>query len=242
MARLAGIRQAAIVTVTRMPVMVPNVTGSFVGICTTSDCSTPLMGHAAAKPIVEPDCELDEALAQDDPGDLTALRAEGHPHADFLGALGDRVRRDRVNPDGRQDERDRGEDREHGAEHAVGPAHVCQEVVHRPHAEDRKIGIDRLNGLPYLHRDRRRLDLAPRQDVHEALALHPVRHVDDGVGLERLRIALPDRRTDTDDRQPLGGRLGRVCRRRGPPVTRQQPDAPADRILLRESAARRSAR
>ena len=123
---------------------------------------------------------------------VVALRAERHAHADLLRALRHRIRRDRVEADRRQRQRNHREDREHRAEDAERPARLRQRCVHRADAEERQVGIDRAHFLAQDRRHRVRIAGAAHQQGHEAARVGPERQVGDRIGIRQLEIALTE--------------------------------------------------
>jgi hypothetical protein len=62
--------------------------------------------------------------------DVAAARADGHAQPDLAGALGDRDQHDVHDADAADDQRDRGDAREQGREHAGDRAHQGLELAH----------------------------------------------------------------------------------------------------------------
>ena len=98
------------------------------------------------------------------------LRAEDHAYANFLRALGHRVRHHRVESDRGQQQRDPCEDGEHAAEDLILPAAPRHQLVHRTDVEYRNVGIEREHGLPDQRHCRR--SLTRRADDHGDRAPH----------------------------------------------------------------------
>ena len=89
-----------------------------------------------------------ERAAQKQPDHFAGSCAEHHAHANLLRALRHRVRHHRVQADRGEQQRDRGEDREHAAKDPILPASLRQQFVHRSDVEDGDVGIEREHGLP----------------------------------------------------------------------------------------------
>ena len=69
------------------------------------------------------------------------------PNSDFLSPLSDGVRRDRIEPHGRKEERDTRENGEHQAEHAEGPSLIGEHLLHGLDVEEGQVRLDRRHSL-----------------------------------------------------------------------------------------------
>jgi hypothetical protein len=142
-----------------------------------------------------------ESLANHHADHVPRRGAERHPYADFLCPLFDKVGDDAVNPDGRQDERQRGEHADH--HHRKPPLREArrEDGRHRLHAEQGEVGVDLLNGLAHRTLESGRIAgrLHHERDVQVRALPETAIHLGRGLRLELHCLHVTD---DADNRHP----------------------------------------
>jgi len=169
------------------------------------------------------------ALPQHHREDVARRRAECHPDADLVRSLRDEVRHHTVDPDRRQRECRRGEERQQLHRESPLRHRGRNHRLHGPHAKQRLVGIDGSDFTAHqLGQDRRVTVRA--NDERQA----EIRHLKDRsvehrrrAGVETIRLHVTDH---ANDRPPV--RAGRLLRSRSGPYARPQRDALADASAL----------
>ena len=132
--------------------------------------------------------------------------AERHADADLTTAFGDHVRQDPVGADHREQQRERGKNRQQLGEQPRPANRFLEDFVHRAKADDRKRRVQRAHGP--LDRARKGFGRQRRPDHH----VHRLGRVSDGVEVQlasRLLIdsALLDVADNARDGEPGSGRI-----------------------------------
>ena len=100
-------------------------------------------GQAAQRSEPHADEGQGHPSSEDQPQDVAAARAQGEAHADLGRVLGHEVRQDAVDPEGRQEQRERREGREQrGSEPALDDL-LVEDLVEGPDVRDGLLGVDR---------------------------------------------------------------------------------------------------
>ena len=119
------------------------------------------------------DCDRAHALVDDQTEDVARLRTERHAHADFAGALSDRVRHGAVDADRCQHHGDAGEDSENPCHQARLSERLRHDRIHRLWLRHSESGIHSCQRR--LHEVRRGLRLDSRRLAVAAEALCAMR-------------------------------------------------------------------